>query len=571
MHTQQLALAIGQCSSAGRKPVNQDFHGVLVPSGAQLRTKGIAVALADGISSSSVSQVASETAVNSFLQDYYCTSEAWSVKTSAQRVLKATNSWLYAQTRNSPYRYDKDKGYICTFSGMVFKSTTAHVFHCGDSRVFRMAGDALEQLTQDHRHVVSEDTSYLTRALGFHDTLEMDYIDIAVARGDTFVLATDGVYEFLAAKTIAQHIRQCEDLNSAARRLVAEALDAGSDDNLTVQIVRVEDLPSGEVSELQQQVGVLPLPPPLSARMRFDGFVIVRQLYVSSRSHVYLAQDEDSGEKVVLKTPSVERRDEREYLESFLMEEWVARRIDNPHVLKAFVPKCTRNFLYIATEYIDGVTLAQWMIDNPAPDIETVRNIAAQIASGLRAFHRQEMVHQDIRPNNIMIDRLGTVRIIDFGATRVAGISEITAWNEGLVGTAQFTAPEYFRGERGTAASDLFSLGVIVYKMLTGKLPYGNAIARSRDSRSQRRLVYQPMQRHAPNDIPGWLDHAVSRATDINPARRYEDVAEFIYDLRVPAAEYLNSTRPPLVERNPVLFWQGVSLFLLGVVVFQNL
>ena len=103
----ELRISVGQHSDKGRKEINQDFHGVLIPDEPLLSMKGIAVALADGISSSNVSQIASESAVKSFLTDYYCTSEAWSVKTSAQRVLAATNSWLHAQTRRSQYRYER--------------------------------------------------------------------------------------------------------------------------------------------------------------------------------------------------------------------------------------------------------------------------------------------------------------------------------------------------------------------------------------------------------------------------------------------------------------------------------
>lgn len=566
----QLELSIGQHTSAGRKSVNQDFHGALVPNEPQLSSKGIAIALADGISSSSVSQVASETAIKSFLQDYYSTSDAWSVKTSAQRVLKATNSWLFAQTSNSPYRYNKDKGYICTFSGIVFKSNTAHLFHSGDSRVFRVSGEVMEQLTQDHRNVISAQTSYLTRALGFHDTLEMDYSRFVLGRGDIFVLATDGVYEFLTNKTIVERIKQGVDLDEVACQLVREAYSAGSDDNLTILIVRVENLPARDVPEVREQIDTLPWAPALSARMSFDGFRIIRDIYISSRSHVFLAQDEESGENVVIKIPSLEKKEDRDYLESFLMEDWIARRVDNPYVLKAIEPKRKRKYLYIVTEYIEGQTLAQWMVDNPQPDIATVRNIATQIAKGLQAFHRHEMVHQDLRPNNIMIDNMGTIKIIDFGATKVAGISELVERNEGLVGTAQFSAPEYYLGQSGTSQSDLFSLGVIVYTMLTSKLPYGNSVAKTRDLRAQRRLVYRPLRRGKENDIPGWVDYAVRKATHVEPQKRYSEVSEFIYELRKPSPSYVAVVKPPLIERNPVLFWQIISITLMGVIIFQS-
>ena len=131
------------------------------PEEPQLSAKGIAIALADGISSSNVSQVASQSAVRVFLEDYYCTSPAWSVKKSAQQVLMAMNSWLYAQTQQSQYRYEKDRGYVCTLSALVLKSTTAHLFHAGDARIYRLRDGALEQLTHDHRVHVSSEQSYL--------------------------------------------------------------------------------------------------------------------------------------------------------------------------------------------------------------------------------------------------------------------------------------------------------------------------------------------------------------------------------------------------------------------------
>src|SRR5690606_17904362 len=144
--SQQLVVSLGQYSDKGRKAVNQDFHGACIPPEPQLSSKGIAIALADGIGSSAVSHIASEAAVGSFLEDYYCTADAWSVKKSAQRVLMAANAWLYAQTRQSQYRYDMDRGYVCTLSALVLKATSAHLFHAGDTRICRLRGDELERL-----------------------------------------------------------------------------------------------------------------------------------------------------------------------------------------------------------------------------------------------------------------------------------------------------------------------------------------------------------------------------------------------------------------------------------------
>ncbi|QGW19556.1 protein kinase [Stutzerimonas degradans] len=560
----QLAISLGQHSDRGRKPANQDFHGACVPSDAQLASKGIAIALADGISSSEVSHIASETAVASFLSDYFCTSDAWSVKQSAQRVLVAINSWLHAQTRHSPHRYDRDRGYVCTFSALVLKSASAHLFHVGDARIYRLRDGGLEQLTEDHRVRVSADTSYLGRALGIDRHLEIDYRTLPLAVGDLFLLATDGVYEHIGARDAAQLVAEHgDDLDLAARRIVERALANGSDDNLTAQLVRIDSLPEQAVDDVQRQLGELALPPLLEPRMQFDGYRIVRELHISSRSHVHLAVDEASGAKVVLKTPSMDLRDDAAYLERFLLEEWIARRLDNPHVVKACPPPRQRRYLYTVSEFIDGQTLAQWMLDHPQPDLETVRGIVEQIARGLRAFHRLEMLHQDLRPQNLMIDATGTLKIIDFGSTRVAGLAERNApgTQDNLLGTAAYTAPEYFLGEAGTPRSDQYSLAVIAYQLLSGRLPYGADVARARTTAAQKRLRYQPL-RHAQRDIPAWIDEVLGKALHPDPARRYAELSEFVFELRQPNPAFLNRARPPLLERNPLLFWKGLSLLL---------
>src|SRR4249920_2252239 len=242
----ELKISIGQHSDKGRKETNQDFHGVLIPQEPLLSLKGIAVVLADGISSSSVSRIAAESTVKGFLTDYYCTSESWSVKTSAQRVIAATNSWLHSQTRRSQYTYDKDRGYVCTLSAMVIKSTTAHLFHIGDSRIYRLSGNTLEQLTNDHRIVISSQQSYLGRALGVNPQIEIDYQMLRLEPGDVFVLATDGVYEHLSGRRMAKAVNEGgADLEAAAKAIVDQAFEAGSEDNLTVQILRIDGLPDG--------------------------------------------------------------------------------------------------------------------------------------------------------------------------------------------------------------------------------------------------------------------------------------------------------------------------------------
>jgi len=568
----QLKISVGEYSSKGRKGINQDFHGVAIPKDNLLVSKGIAVVLADGISSSQVSQIASETAVRNFLEDYFCTSEAWSVKKSAQQVLQSVNSWLYSQTQKSDLRFNKDKGYVCTLSAMVIKSTTAHVFHIGDSRIYRLRDGVLKQLTEDHRVWIEGGKSYLARGLGINQQVEIDYKALTIKEDDVFLFTTDGIYEFVDEDFIIKTLQESvEDLNLAAKSLVEKAYQQDSDDNLTVQVVKIDALAKQSSSELYKELTDLPFPPVLEARKEFDGYKILRVLHSSSRSHVYLAEeinDQNNKQKVVIKAPSIDLHSNTEHLERFLMEEWVAKRIKSDHVLNPCLQTKQRNYLYLVTEFIEGKTLAQWMIDNPKPELETVRGIVEQIAKGLFAFHRQEMLHQDLRPENIMIDNNGVIKIIDFGATKVAGVEEImtATERENILGTAQYTAPEYFLGEVGSTQSDLFSLAVITYQMLSGKLPYGTKVAQSRTKTAQKNLNYLSVL-DEDREIPAWIDYTLKKALQPMPNKRYAELSEFIYDLRHPNKVFLTKTKPPLLERNPVAFWQGVSFILMVVII----
>lgn len=560
----QLKVSIGQYSIKGIKDINQDFYDIYIPSEPLLTSKGIAIAIADGISSSKVSQEASKLSVISFLQDYYSTSESWSVKNSANKVLKATNSWLYSQNRQSKYHLDKDKGFVCTFSALIIKSNTAHIFHVGDTRVYKLKNNNLEQLTTDHRTWISNEKSYLSRALGIDSQLTIDYETTEIEKDDIFLLMTDGVYEFIDVEFINKSLKNCDDYNEVAKVIVQKALKNHSDDNLTIQIIKIDSLANKDSNEIHQQILNKAIPPILEARKEFEGYFIIRELSATSRSHVYLAKDNDNNQIVVIKTPSIDLQDDKAYLERFLMEEWIAKRVNNPYVAKAYNSNRKQNYIYTIFEYIDAITLSQWMIDNPKPKIEVVRNILEQIARGLMAFHRLEMIHQDIRPENIMIDKTGSIKIIDFGSTRIEGILEINTFmqQEKLLGTALYSAPEYFLGEEGSVKSDIFSLGTITYQMLSNKLPYGVQVARANTKSVQNKLKYTTLY----PEFPLWIDGAIRKALNINPNERYSELSEFLFDLKQPNKKFLNKKLPPLIEKSPIVFWQSISLILFLII-----
>jgi len=553
-----LKISSGKHSEAGIKDSNDDACGVRVPDASLLNTKGIAAVIADGMSGSEAGKEAAEACVRGFLTDYFTTPETWSTEKSGEKILSALNRWLYAQGH---HHYESTRAMVTTLSVLVIKSATAHLFHVGDTRIYRMRRGKLECLTNDHRVHVSEDKNYLSRAMGIELHMEIDYRSLPVEVDDIYMLTTDGVHDYVEDTALAEFLYSHSlDTEAASGFIVERALKNGSHDNVSCLIVKTDELPHQDEHEFYQQFSELPFPPPLETGMVLDGYEIIREMHASKRTQVYLALDRDTRTHVVLKTPSVNYDDDPEYIDRFLHEEWAGHRVTNQHVLQVLKPHTQRQCLYYVTEYIEGQTLRGWMNDNPLPPLEDVRNIVQQIAAGLRAFHRQEMLHQDLKPENIMIDDHGTVKIIDFGSTKIAGIEEITTplGRQHLLGTRNYTAPEYLQGHAGNNVSDLYSLGVIAYEMLTGKLPYGE---KELTPRKLRRARYNPAVRFN-QDLPGWVDKALEKAVSIDRKRRYSLLSEFIHDLAHPNPVFQSSNAEPLIERNPLLVWKGVALFL---------
>lgn len=521
------------------------------------------MAIADGMSSSEGAKTASETCVKNFLEDYYATPESWTVKKSVAVVLKALNNWLYAQGQAV---HQSDQGMVSTFSGLVLKSGMAHVFHAGDSRISLLRNGALEPLTRDHKTRIGRSGEYLCRAIGINPNLEIDYKAEALERGDILLFTTDGVHEHISTAAIVAIIGRIPiDLQSAATDIVERAHASGSTDNLTCQIIRVEDPGRLDAPGHTASLAQLPFPPELAAGMTFDGYEIIRELHTSKRTQVYLAKDTAGGGAVVLKTPSVNFEDDTAYVEMFTREDWIGRLVTSPHVLKVIPADRPRRHLYHVSEYFEGRTLRQWMLDNPQPGLHAVRGIVGQIAKGLRAFHRKDIIHQDLKPENIMIDGHGLVKIIDFGSSRAASQAEAGSPIEalGLVGTIDYTAPEYHQGEPGSNRSDIYSLGVIAYEMLTGKLPYKKGFANARDI-SKRTYT---SARSIRGDVPIWVDAALAKAVAKRPSERTEALSALVEDLQCPNVSLAYDRPLPLVQRNPLAFWKGLSALLAVAIV----
>lgn len=565
----KLAVERGGYSCAGIKPRNEDAFAAYVPSGSVLTLKGVTACIADGASCSDNAQLASETSVTHFISDYYSTPDSWPVKTAAARVLSALNSWLFHQGRQQSPLHN---GLVTTFSAAIFKSTSAHIFHAGDSRIYRLRDGELEVLTRDHSHHQRDGTALLTRALGMDSRLEMDYSIEPLAVGDLFILSTDGAHGVLSQIELAELLRaENTNLEQHAKTIVAAAQQKGSADNLSCLLLRIDELPHADIDEVHRQLTQLAIPPVLESGQTIDGLRVQRILHSGTRSHLYLVLNNADKRQYVLKAPSENFADDPHYLESFIREQWVASRVQHAGVMKIFPRPEHSPFLYLLCEYIEGQTLRQWLFDHPKPPLETVRTIVREIVAALRALQRLHMTHRDLKPENIMLTHDGHVKLIDFGTVHIGGLEEVASplREERPVGSADYIAPEYLLGANGAFYSDIFSLGVIVYEMLTGKLPYKLSAEQQRNLRDVHAYHYISA-RERRSDIPLWLDLALQKATQPNANLRYHALSEFIRDLSTPNEELLRAQqRQPLLQRNPVRFWQVSTVLLLSIVIAQ--
>lgn len=553
-----LSFTLGQFSSAGVKAQNEDAIGIRIPEGMLLDTKGAVAIIADGVSAAEAGKEASETCVRNFLADYFSTPDTWTVKKSTTQVLVALNRWLYS--RGQHFR-DAQKGFVSTLSCIIFKSQSAHIFHVGDSRIYRLRAGKLEQLTRDHRTVISAEQSYLVRAMGLDVSLDVDCKTIDLEEKDIYLLSTDGLHDFVSDDNLASFLQAADDdFEALAQQLVSMAAANNSDDNISCQILRVDSLPRQNVDDACQKLSALPFPPHLNPGMVIDGYRIEKELHASSRSQVYLVKDIETNQPYCMKTPSINFVDDPAYIERFILEAWIGSRIHNSHVVKVIATNKSKTCLYYLMEFVDGITLNQWIKENPQPSVQDVIYKVEQICKGLRAFHRRETLHQDLRPANIMVDRNGEMKIIDFGSCLVKGIAEIASpiARERILGTAEYSPPETILQGKSDEKSDLFSLAVIVFEMLTGKAPFDGKLGSCRTERAYLNTRYTSTYELNPL-VPFWVDGAIRKGLRYDRERRHGDVSEFLHELLHPNPKYKQHYRALLQEKNPLRFWQCLS------------
>ena len=556
--------SVGFASETGPRQRNEDFAGAVFGLELPEPRRDVVAAIADGIGGAKGGRVAAETAVRGFLDGFCDLPETMEVRRAAARVLNALNGWIYSQGQ----RDAKLAGMGCTFTALVLRGRVAHVLHVGDTRAYRLGGDRLTSLTIDHvREGGTGRSSILNRALGVETEVRLDYAAQPMARHDRFLLCSDGVHGILTAETIADILRERSASEDTARALVAAALRSGSTDNCTALVLDVVEVPTAESADIGAAIMQLPLIPVPVAGETIDGFVLKVLVSDGRYARLFGAVDEVEGGEVVLKFPKPQVASVATYRAAFVREAWVGARVHSPWVGRTIeLPPGRQTCLYTVMPLYPGELLATRLARSPSVGLEEGRNIAIKLARGAAALHRAGIIHRDIKPDNVILEGDESLKLIDLGVVRVPGLEDFPP--EDIPGTLGYMAPEMLAGEPGNEATDIYALGVTMFRAFTSEFPYGNPDATSppRRNRPTALSALRP-------DLPAWLQAALGRAIAIDPTERFRDMLEFAVEMETGPARAPLAVRKPrtLYERSPLLFWQGLAALLALALLFSLL
>jgi serine/threonine protein kinase len=560
---------IGFTSLAGRRDINEDFCAAMLPEPGSEGMGSIA-AIADGVSAGGMGKEAAQTTVTSLVRDYFGTPETWDTTVALDRIIAAQNAWLAGINR----RRQPVMG-LTTLTALVLRGQSYTLAHVGDSRAYLLRGGTTVQLTNDHVVLHPDFKHQLLRSVGAEDHLMVDYLQGDLHVGDVFVLVTDGVHGAQRASVFEAGLNKLAELGSAqdaSKQLADAALAAGSTDNVTALVVRVLGLLDATLQDVNRIAQTLPIPPRLKVGDVIDGLRVTATVADNGINVLYQVRSGattpgSSGKLYALKTLNPARAHDAEERAMLAHEAWLASRMQSGRAAEHLVRLHEllpggreRSAFYLLYDWHSGETLQQ-QIDRGHPfSVQQALSVATQAARALGQLHRQCVIHRDIKPANLHQGEDGVLRLLDLGVA-LSG-REPAAMRQLHAGTPSFINPEQWgysasssdaAEELPDAQSDLFALGVTLYQLLTGKLPYGEVLPYQagryyRDPVAPSRLNPQ---------VPIWLDHIVLKAVARDKRQRFETAEELLLALERGASRPLNAPQAtPLIQRDPAAIWK---------------
>lgn len=554
----ELVLAAGFASATGPRDDNQDFGGIHLGTALERVRHGVIAAVADGVSGGAQGRTAAELAVRALIEGFYAVPDTLGPARAMQIPLAAYNRWLHTQARGATMANSGT-----TLTAIALRGRRAHLVHAGDSRAWRYSGGRLSCLTTDHVRPEPDLRHVLIRALGMEPELRLDHMTLELAERDRLLLTTDGVHAALSAARIAAILERDSSAEATAEEIVQAALAAGTKDNSTALVIDIVRLPEPDHDGILAGLSSLPAIDPLGPGTSIDGFRIERVLSEGRYAVLLAAVDTEDGSKVVLKFPRPNALSSRSARLAFARELLLAQRVSSPYVIAAHPIRPGRqSALYCVQPLLEGETMAARLESRGVPPLQEALEQAINLTRAVAALHRLEVVHRDIKPDNVMLTAKGGLKLIDLGVARLPRVEDFHG--DEIPGTPGFMAPEQFDGNAGDALTDQFALGVTLYRWLTGQWPFGEqeAFQRPRFGRPV------PPSRHRP-EIPSWLDDAIITAIQPDRNARFGDAVELLQSLEGggPQLRLAALRGRPLIERDPVRFWQIVSALLAAALI----
>jgi serine/threonine protein phosphatase PrpC len=483
---------IGHASRRGPRSSNEDFAGALSEPG-----RGLIAAIADGVSSGGFGREAAQTTVMGLLADFFAAPDTWETTVVLDRLIGAQNAWLAAHNR----RRD-DAAAMTTLTAVALQGHGVTIAHVGDTRAWRLRGGEMMQLTRDHAFDHADFRSRLTRAIGLEDGVRVDYEQGELQVGDVFVLTSDGVHGVLPSRRLAP-LAQAATAQQASDAIVDAALAAGSTDNTSALVIHVRGLDASRLEDELARSRRLPVPGRLGVGDVLDRWTVTAVLAADTGAHRLLqVRDNDTRALRVMKTLSQARAGDMEERAMLAHEAWLGMRVtagdDRGFVRVHDSPDASA--FYVVFDWHAGRTLEQVLQDRAPSPVSDVVAGAIEIARALGRLHRHGVVHRDVKPANLHLGADGQWRLIDLGAA-LSG-REAEAQRALRAGTPSYMNPEQWDGAAADAGSDLFALGVTLYRWLARRLPYGEI-----EPYQTARFRHDPV---APSrirpDVPIWLE-----------------------------------------------------------------
>jgi serine/threonine protein phosphatase PrpC len=551
-----LHLGVGRASSRGGRTENEDFCACYVGPRNEQLTIGLIAAVSDGMGGARGGRVAAELAVRGFIEGCLGQPVTVGIARIGARAAEAVNRWIHTLGRADITL----NGMACTFSALVLCGRSAHLVHVGDSRIYRLRDNVLSQLTADHTLGVPGTTHALTRALGAEDVVRMDHVQESLQPHDRFLLCSDGVHGVLSHKQIHAALGRRADPQETAEQLVEQAAVGAEADNATALVLDVLMLPATQFADLKLAAAEQPLRIAPSSGDVVDDYELGEMLADGQHTRVFRAIDRRGAREVVVKFPKPRQGLDALLRSALLREMWIATHVRSPYVTEALEPPSgRRSCLYAVLPYYTGETLERRLLRRPRVQLEAGLDAAIKLTKAVAALHRAGIIHRDIKPDNVMLEPEGGLKLIDLGVARLRRFDDELTFD--VPGTRSYMAPELFAGTQADEGTDIFALGVTVYRMFAGgAYPYGEVEAFANPHFG----MPAALARHRP-DLPAWLDHCIARAIAVKRRERYADAIEFAFELEHGAFRAIPQVfeRPSLYDRNPIRFWQVVSAVLL--------